>query len=132
MDDAKAYEQVPADLVGIYTLMNIGLTMGEDKLNAIELIKRIVKPEYFFVLKLDINSAPIKETIVRNLLVDDPENGGASTFINEMMFEHHANFYPMNGPWTLAPESEKDVDLLMSYNLFRDLRRKGIRTYSWP
>jgi len=132
LDDALAYEQVPADLVGIYTLMNIGLTMGEDKLNAVEMIKRLVDPEDFFVLKLDIDSAPIEEPIVQSLLADDPENGGASALIDELMFEHHVNFYPMNQPWGLAADSKKDGDLLTSYNLFRDLRRKGIRAHSWP
>jgi hypothetical protein len=132
LNDTEAYKQVPSDLIGIYTLMNIGLTMGEDKLNAVEMIKRIVKPEDFFVLKLDIDSAPIEEPIVQNLLADDPENGGASALVDELMFEHHVNFWPMNGPWVIASTSKKDGDLLTSYNLFRDLRRKGIRAHSWP
>jgi hypothetical protein len=129
LDDATAYEQVPEDLVGIYTLMNIPLTMGDDKLNTIEMIKRIVKPEDFFVFKLDIDSAPIEEPIVPSLLADDPNNGGASGLIDELMFEHHVNFYPMNGPWQTGGEK---ADLLSSYKLFRDLRRKGIRSHSWP
>jgi hypothetical protein len=132
LDDTKVYEQVPADLIGIYTLMNIGLTMGGDKLNAVELIKRIVKPEDFFVLKLDIDSAPIEESIIQNLLAGDSENGGTSALIDELMYEHHVNFWPMNGPWHIASTSKKDGDLLTSYNLFRDLRRKGIRAHSWP
>lgn len=132
LDNAKAYQQVPADLVGIYTLMNVGLTMDDDNLNAIEMIKRIVKPEDFFVMKLDIDFAAIEEPMVQNLLADDPENGGASALIDELMWENHVNFYPMNGPWAIAPDSKKYGDLLMSYNLFRDLRRKGIRAHSWP
>ncbi|OAA54372.1 hypothetical protein SPI_08991 [Niveomyces insectorum RCEF 264] len=134
LNDAEAYQQLPADLVGIYTLMNIGLTMGGDKLNALEMIKRIVNPEDFLVFKLDIDSAPIEEPIVQSLLADDPENGGASALIDELMFEHHVNFWPMNGQhaWKLSPTSTKDGDLLTSYNLFRDLRKKGIRAHSWP
>jgi hypothetical protein len=132
LDDNTAFQQVPDDLIGIYTLMNIPLTMGDDKLNAVEMFKRIVKPEDFFVLKLDIDSAPIEEPIVQNLLADDPENGGASALIDELMFEHHVNFYPMNGPWKISPNSTKDGDLFTSYNVFRDLRRKGIRSHSWP
>lgn len=132
LNDTMAFEQIPADLVGIYTLMNIGLTMGEDKLNAIEMIKRLVRPEDFFVFKLDIDSAPIEELIVQSLLADDPDHGGASALVDELMFEHHVNFWPMNSPWGLAPTSKKDGDLLTSYNLFRELRKKGIRTHSWP
>lgn len=132
LNDTQAYEQVPADLIGIYTLMNIGLTMGEDKLNTLEMIKRIANPEDFLVFKLDIDSAPIEEPIVQSLLADDPENGGASAFIDELMFEHHVNFFPMNGAWAIAADSKKDGDLLTSYNVFRNLRRKGIRSHSWP
>jgi hypothetical protein len=131
LNDTLAYQQVPDDLVGIYTLMNIPLSMGADKLNAVELIKRIVKPEDFFVFKLDIDSAPIEEPIVQSLLADDPENGGASALIDELMFEHHVYFPPMNKVWDLkTPEGHGD--LMTSYELFRGLRRKGIRAHSWP
>ncbi len=130
LDDVTAYEQIPADLVGIYTLMNVPLTQessGTDKLNTLEMIKRTVQPEDFFVFKLDIDSAPIEEPIAQTLLADDPENGGASALIDELMFEHHVNFYPMNKPWHMP-----GGDLVTSYRLFRDLRKKGIRTHSWP
>jgi len=132
LNDTTAYKQLPEDLVGIYTLMNIPLTMGEDNLNAIEMIKRVVKPEDFFVLKLDIDSAPIEEPMVRNLLADDPENGGASALIDELMFEHHVNYWPLNKSWRIPSNSTEDGDLITSYNLFRNLRKKGIRSHSWP
>ncbi|TPX18562.1 uncharacterized protein E0L32_002419 [Thyridium curvatum] len=130
LNDTQVYEQVPEDLIGIYTLMNVGLTMGGDKLNTLNMIKRLVHPEDFLVFKLDIDSAPIEEPIVQSLLADDPENGSA--LIDELMFEHHVNFYPMNSPWGLSPTSKESGDLLTSYNLFRDLRKKGIRAHSWP
>lgn len=45
------------------------------------------------------------------------------------MFEHHVAYDPMNGPWGYP----KGVgDLHRSYNVFRDLRKKGIRAHSWP
>ena len=132
LNDTIAYEQIPDDLVGIYTLMNVPLSMRNDKLNTVEMIKRIVKPEDFFVFKLDIDSAPIEEPIVQSLLADDPENGGASALIDELMFEHHVNFYPMNQPWGLSSANGDHGDLMTSYNLFRGLRRKGIRAHSWP
>lgn len=132
LDDNIVYQQVPEDLIGIYTLMNIPLSMDKDKLNAIEIIKRLVKPEDFFVLKLDIDSAPIEEPMVQSLLADDPENGGASALIDELMFEHHVNYWPLNSWWGIGPDSKKDGDLITSYNLFRGLRKKGIRAHSWP
>lgn len=45
------------------------------------------------------------------------------------MFEHHVNYDPMNGPWQ---HPQGAGDLHRSYNVFRDLRRKGIRAHSWP
>ena len=86
LDPKTAFEQVPPDLVGIYTLMNIGLSMDEgDQMNVIDMIKRVVAPEDFFVFKLDIDSAPIEEPIVASLLEDDPHNGGASGLIDELV-----------------------------------------------
>ncbi|KAI4186175.1 MAG: hypothetical protein LQ346_005742, partial [Caloplaca aetnensis] len=50
LDDKTAYEQVPRDLVGVYNLMNIPLSMDAGgKLNAIEMIKRVVDKDDFFV-----------------------------------------------------------------------------------
>ncbi|KAL9046002.1 MAG: hypothetical protein Q9214_001056 [Letrouitia sp. 1 TL-2023] len=130
LNDTTAFEQLPPDLVGVYTLMNVGLTMDPgSKLNTIDMIKRLVAPEDFFVFKLDIDAAPIEEPIVESLLNDDPNNGGASALIDELMFEHHVNYNPMNGPWG-SPQGVGDLH--RSYNVFRDLRRKGIRAHSWP
>ncbi|KAL9017854.1 MAG: hypothetical protein Q9185_004802 [Variospora sp. 1 TL-2023] len=86
LNDTTAFQQIPDDLVGVYTLMNVGLTMEEgDKLNTVDMIKRVVKPEDFFVFKLDIDSAPIEEPIVKSLLEDNPDEGGASALIDELM-----------------------------------------------
>ncbi|KAL8800248.1 MAG: hypothetical protein Q9182_005304 [Xanthomendoza sp. 2 TL-2023] len=130
LEPEKAFRQIPDDLVGRYTLINVGLTMERgDKLNTIDMIKRVVHAEDFFVFKLDIDGAPIEEPIVEYLLADDPENGGASALIDELMFEHHVNYFPMNIPWS---NPQGVGDLHRSYNVFRDLRRKGIRAHSWP
>ncbi|KAL8847569.1 MAG: hypothetical protein Q9221_007389 [Calogaya cf. arnoldii] len=130
LDDTKAFQQIPDDLVGVYTLMNVGLSMDKgDHLNTIDMIKRVVKPEDFFVFKLDIDSAPIEEPIIKSLLEDDQSEGGASALVDELMFEHHVNYDPMNGPWG---NPQGVGDLHRSYNVFRDLRRKGIRAHSWP
>ncbi|KAL8864379.1 MAG: hypothetical protein Q9174_007374, partial [Haloplaca sp. 1 TL-2023] len=85
LDDNIAFEQLPPDLVGVYTLMNVGLSMDKgNKLNVIDMIKRVVKPEDFFVFKLDIDGAGIEEPIVKSLLEDDPNNGGASGLVDEL------------------------------------------------
>ncbi|KAL8731011.1 MAG: hypothetical protein Q9166_003662 [cf. Caloplaca sp. 2 TL-2023] len=95
LNDTIAFKQIPDDLVGVYTLMNVGLSMVHgDKLNTIDMIKRMVKPEDFFVFKLDIDGAPIEEPIIANLLQDDPEKGGASGLIDELVC---LNLYPAAG-----------------------------------
>lgn len=35
------------------------------------------------------------------------------------------------GPWGML-DSAVDGDLAFSYEVFRDLRKKGIRSHSWP
>ncbi|ORY83750.1 hypothetical protein BCR37DRAFT_378725 [Protomyces lactucae-debilis] len=132
LDPATAYKQVPEDLIGKYNLINIGLSMDKDKYNTMDLIRRTVNKEDFFVFKLDIDSAPIEMPIVNELLRDDPETG-VSSLIDELMFEHHVKFKPMDGPWGLQHSTEeKEGNLASSYKLFRDLRAKGIRAHSWP
>ncbi|KAI4085895.1 MAG: hypothetical protein LQ344_008037 [Seirophora lacunosa] len=131
LEQKKAFDQIPADLVGAYNLMNVPLSMDDgDKLNTMDLIRRVVKEEDFFVFKLDIDSAPIEEPIVKALLEEeDGVEGSVSGLIDELMFEHHVAYDPMNGPWGYP----KGVgDLHRSYNVFRDLRKKGIRAHSWP
>ncbi|KAG8170110.1 hypothetical protein KVR01_000855 [Diaporthe batatas] len=137
LDPTLVQSQLPPDLVGIYNLINIPLTMDKgDKLNAVDLFKRISKPGDFFVLKLDIDSAPIEVPIIKNLLADNPENGGASANIDELMVEHHVVYPPMTGPEPWRPWGDLDPavsgDLAYSYTFFRDLRKKGIRSHSWP
>lgn len=93
LNTTRVFRGLPKDLVGKYTFMNLGLTMDkDDQLNAIDLIKRLVRPEDFLVLKLDIDSAPIELPIVNSLLHDDPKHGGASALVDELMFEHRKSW----------------------------------------
>ncbi|CCG81463.1 protein of unknown function [Taphrina deformans PYCC 5710] len=132
LNDKIAYAQVPPDLVGIYQLINVGLTVNKsDALDTLDMIRRVVAPNDFFVFKLDIDAAPIEMPIIEALLADDPEAGGVSGLIDELMFEHHVDYAPMNHPWAV-PGQKLNGTLASSYNVFRDLRRKGIRAHSWP
>ncbi|KAI4166946.1 MAG: hypothetical protein LQ343_007618, partial [Gyalolechia ehrenbergii] len=87
LEPKKAFEQIPDDLVGAYNLMNVPLSMEKgDRLNTMDLIRRVVKEEDFFVFKLDIDSAPIEEPIVKALLdvEDEGGKGGVSGLIDEL------------------------------------------------
>ncbi|KAJ4415895.1 hypothetical protein N0V82_007089 [Gnomoniopsis sp. IMI 355080] len=133
LDATIAYSQIPEDLVGVYNLINTGLSMEEgNKLNVIAMLKRIVKPNDFFLLKLDIDTPFLEMAIVQNLLDDDPTQGGASALVDELMFEHHVNYEPMMGGAWGYDQGEDAGDLAYSYTVFRELRRKSIRAHSWP
>jgi hypothetical protein len=89
LDPVEAQTMLPADLVGIYNLINAPLSKEDgDTLNVIDLLRRVSKPGDFFVLKVDIDMSPIEMPLIQSLLEDDPANGGASGLIDEMMFEH--------------------------------------------
>lgn len=89
LNATEAYAQIPPDLVGVYNLINTGLTMEDGhKLNVIDLLERIVKPNDFLVFKLDIDTPELEMPIVQSLLDDDPAEGGASSLVDELMFEH--------------------------------------------
>lgn len=82
LDAETAFNQIPDDLVGPYSLINVPLTMEPgSKLHAVDMIKRVVKPEDFFVFKLDIDAAPIEEPIIQVLLTDKL----ASDLVDELM-----------------------------------------------
>ncbi|KAK4698392.1 hypothetical protein P7C70_g7885, partial [Phenoliferia sp. Uapishka_3] len=121
----EAYKQLPADLVGAYTLMNVGLdTEKGSKLNAIDLLTSITKPGDFLAFKLDIDSAPI-ELPIAHALRDDKE---LASRVSELMFEHHVDIPAMRSSWGYYLKE----DLMDSYKLFTALRENGIRAHSWP
>jgi hypothetical protein len=125
LDPKTAWNQLPNDLVSAFTLMNIPLEVDpQSKFDVSTIIKSMVKPNDFFVLKVDIDSAPIEEPFVYSLLNDD----SVANYIDEMMFEHHVDINMMRSSWgTGLPHNMAD-----SYELFRGLRLKGIRAHSWP
>lgn len=89
LDLVAAQNMLPADIVGIYNLINAPLSRDEGHaLDVVEMLKRLAKPGDFFVLKVDIDMSPIKMPLILNLLDDDPKNGRASGLIDEMMFGH--------------------------------------------
>jgi hypothetical protein len=82
-------------------------------------------PSDFVVLKIDIDNWKVEEKFVQQIL-DFPE---ISARIDEMYWEHHVNFHPMNTYWGASVhDSFKMVD---SIKIFEKLRNLGIRAHSW-
>lgn len=123
---AEAYRQLPQDLVAVYTLINlpVSLTDQSDQVNCVRLIKALVQPNDFFVVKVDIDSPALERGLV-GLLLEDAE---LRELVDELMFEHHVKVKPMIPHWG----AELGEDMADSHKLFSHLRQAGIRAHSWP
>lgn len=124
LDPAIAYQQLPADLVGAYTLINTPLSVHNDSnLDVDRLLYQISVPDDVVVLKLDIDSAQLELQLSQLLVKDDK----LSSIVDELMFEHHVDYDLLRPWWGKQPETLTD-----SYRLFTNLRKRGIRLHSWP
>lgn len=124
MSQAEAYKQIPDDLVGAYTSINLPLdVVVGHKLNVLSVLKAIASPGDYVVFKIDI-SRPDMERYIINALRTEPEFG---TLVSELYFEHHFNVGPMRKYWGTPAADLKD-----SFDLFHDLRANGIRAHTWP
>jgi len=124
LEPKEVYAQIPDDLVGAYSLMNVPLTLDDSKLDIRKVIRSLATENDFFVIKLDIDSAALEDPFAFLLL----EDNGVAGLIDEMMFEHHVDIAPMRGIWGEGLSR----NLKDSYGLFKGLRQKGIRAHSWP
>ncbi|ORY86143.1 hypothetical protein BCR37DRAFT_376689 [Protomyces lactucae-debilis] len=132
MADAKAsHSDVPADLIGPYQVLGMSLFPNGFEYQGVQnVIRRTVKEEDFFVLKVHDNSREFSERFVKDLVSDE---NGLAKLIDEFYFEHKVKFNPMAAPWSLEDKHKSQVgDLSTSYKLFKDLRDRGIRAHSWP
>lgn len=121
----KAYEQLPKDLVGIYNLVNLPLSFDSKQSgDAYKLITNLVDKDDLLVMKLDVDSSAL-ETAIPDRIMKDPQ---FAALFDEFMFEHHVSIPVMSRVW----KARSDRTIVDSYNLFGELRRKGIRSHSWP
>ena len=119
---ATFWQQLPADLIGRFTFINVGVeTTG--KFNPWSVLKNIAKPNDYVIVKLDIDTPALENSLIRQILNDS----ALHTLIDEMFFEMHVSVEEMQVYWGPTPGTLKD-----SYVLFTELRRLGIRMHSWP
>jgi hypothetical protein len=98
-----------------------GAQLGPE--DPLELLRAAARPSDFVVLKVDIDTERLEESIVVQLLLD--EQLGA--LVDDLYFEHHVQnnvVLGWGGGWAR--------DLKDSIDLFQALRRRGIRAHSWP
>ena len=120
------FAEYTKDVAGKVSYFNVPAPMDvNDKMSPIRMIKTIVRPNDFLVLKIDIDNDPVEIAIIKSF-IDDPS---FTNLIDEFFFEHHVTNSPMEFlGWGLDP---KVNNLTESYDLFVKLRNAGVRAHSW-
>jgi hypothetical protein len=120
------YKAYPNDVVDKVSYYNVLAEQDLDtKMSPVRMIKALVKPSDFLVLKLDIDNDPVELAII-NSFIDDPS---VTNLIDEFFFEHHVNNNPVEH---MGWETNKKImNITQSYSLFYKLRKAGIRAHSW-
>ena len=122
---SKAWGLIPARLKPVYHWYNIPVSpVPGDADNALDYIRRTARPEDYVLLKIDIDTTPVEEALVEQILASDELLG----LIDEFYFEHHVNTRPMYRHWGNLSVSWSLAD---TYRIFTALRSKGVIAHSW-
>ncbi|CAF3921676.1 unnamed protein product [Rotaria magnacalcarata] len=122
LDPKTVWNQLPADVFPVYTLINIPCaTTG--KFSPWVMLKEIAKTHDHVVIKLDIDTPEVEIPLISQLLNDS----SIYSLVDEVFFEHHVHVKEMNPYWTTRQGQLKDT-----YVLFTKLRELGVRMHSWP
>jgi hypothetical protein len=126
MDPEEIYREYPNDVVNKVSYFNLPAdTSLEAKMSPVRMIKDLVRPQDFLMMKIDIDNDPVELAIIQSFRNDCT----VTDLIDEFFFEHHVSFHPVEYMgWTT---SQKLNNITESYQLFSDLRHKGIRAHSW-
>jgi hypothetical protein len=118
-----AWEQLPSDVLPIYTLINVGIE-EKGKFNPWRVLQAITKPHDYVLVKLDIDSDAIEYALMRQLIASLK----LQSLIDELFYEMHVTVPAMQKYWgTFRNTTLTDV-----YELFTRIRAIGIRMHSWP
>lgn len=120
LDTRRVWEELPADVVPIYTFINIGVEENTNgRFNPWTLLRTLAKPSDYVVLKLDIDKPPLENALIVQLF---DEKNFARDLVDELFFEKHIS--------TIQRSNENR--LKDTYELFTKLRQIGIRMHGWP
>ena len=118
----KYWEQIPEDIMGLLTFINVGVD-PKTKFNPWNILKSTATVDDYVIIKLDIDRPELETTLIDQILNDRT----ISSLIDEMFFEMHVTINEMMPYWWTPPGELKDT-----YHLFTKLRNLGIRMHSWP
>jgi hypothetical protein len=90
----------------------------------LQMLKIVAKPDDFVVVKLDIDTPAIEQTII-GTITQQPD---LAALIDELFFEYHFHFDDLNFGWGPLPESISVDAALATMHRLREL---GIRAHFW-
>jgi hypothetical protein len=122
----KILKEYPNEIIGKVSYFNVPASTDiTDKMSPIRIIKELVRPQDFLMLKIDIDNDPVELAIIKSFLNDK----SVTDLIDEFFFEHHVSHNPVEfSGWGLE---NKINNITESYQLFESLRALGIRAHSW-
>eukprot|EP00285_Hemiselmis_virescens_P007046 CAMPEP_0173392158 /NCGR_PEP_ID=MMETSP1356-20130122/18791_1 /TAXON_ID=77927 ORGANISM="Hemiselmis virescens, Strain PCC157" /NCGR_SAMPLE_ID=MMETSP1356 /ASSEMBLY_ACC=CAM_ASM_000847 /LENGTH=317 /DNA_ID=CAMNT_0014349887 /DNA_START=343 /DNA_END=1293 /DNA_ORIENTATION=+ len=120
------FRHLPGPLKAKYHWYNIPASVGIGNWdNPLTFIANITSVDDFVVLKLDIDTWAVEEEFVSQILATP----SLYSRIDEMFWEHHVPFDPMNRAW--GPAVHRGSSMNNSLHMFHQLRIRGVRVHSW-
>lgn len=121
---AHVVEALPDHIFGAYHWINVGVSDGPlAKTNPWNMIMQNFREEDFVVVKLDIDTPDLEQSLVNQLRT----NPNISKLVDVFYFEHHVLLKELAPYWkTKMKTTVKD-----SMDLFVQLRELGIASHSW-
>ena len=118
-----AWEQLPLDVLPIYTLINVGVEEN-GRFNPWSILQAITKPNDYVLVKLDIDEDALEYSLVQQII----QSQKLQSLIDELFFEMHVTVPAMHKYWG----TYRSKTLADTYELFTQIRKLGIRMHSWP
>ena len=126
-DSVKTWNLIPAKWKPYYHWYNIPVSsVPGDADNALRYISEVARPEDYVLLKVDIDHSETENAIVHQLLASDELLG----LVDEIYYEHHVRTKPMHKYWARVTKNSNE-NLSHTYNMFSELRKKGLLAHSW-
>ena len=118
-----AWEQLPWDVLPIYTLINVGVE-EKGKFNPWHILEAIAEPHDYVLVKLDIDQDALEYSLLRQLI----QSQKLQSLIDELFYEMHVTVPAMHKYWGTF----RNKTLADTYEFFTQIRELGIRMHSWP
>lgn len=123
---SQVLSELPADYWHKYQYYNVPASADPDAPSSpLSVLQRVAQPGDFVLFKLDIDNGKVENAIIKALMTSP----SLLALIDEFVFEQHVNFAPMLPYW--GGTIDKNQTLADSYQLFLELRRRGVRAHSW-